>query len=813
MPNSTPEQSRRILTRAIPLGVAALSLILGLGGSWFYTQLRSSLPVLTGTLPLAGLTASVTVDRDALGVVTLRAGNRLDVARATGFIHAQERFFQMDLLRRSAAGELAELIGSAALERDRGLRIHRFRRRARDVLAHLPASQRLMVEVYSAGVNAGLAALAAPPFEYLLLRAAPAPWRPEDTLLVIYAMYLVLQGDGATRESMVGVLHDTLHPALASFLDPPGTEWDAPLQGEPFATPPPPGPEVVDLRAPPAGDRGISRERRRDDDAWVEQAGSNNWAVAGSHTAHGGALLANDMHLGLGVPNTWYRAVFVYPDERGEERRIVGVNLPGAPAVVVGSNGRIAWGFTNSQGDWTDLVELDPDDADYYRTPQGPRRFQIDQERIAVRNAEPEILEIRSTPWGPVYDTDHQGRLRALRWVAHDREAVNLELLWLETADDVTEALAVAERSGLPGQNFLVADAGGRIAWMLMGPIPRRFGHDGRIPRSWADGSRGWDGWIGAAERPRLIDPPGGRIWTANARVVSGPWLRMLGFGGYRLGARARQIRDGLLALEQADEGDMLALQLDDRALFLARWRDLLLATLDPKAVDADPRRRVLRRAVENWGGRAAVDSVGYRLVRAFRSAVAQRVLDPLTQAAWQADAAFDMEWIRQHEGPLWRLVSEQPAHMLAADYADWQALFRAAVDDLAARFPGRDDALARFTWGERNTSRILHPFSHVVPWIGRWLDMPDIPLPGDSNMPRVQSPRAGASQRMAVAPGREERGIFHMPGGQSGHPLSPHYHDGHGAWVRGEPSPLLPGPARHTLRLVPARPRPGKNP
>ncbi|MCP5420071.1 MAG: penicillin acylase family protein [Gammaproteobacteria bacterium] len=808
-------KSRKILPRVLLYGVAVLLLIVGLGSLWFYQQLRGSLPMMNGDAPLAGLTAPVTVDRDALGLVTLRAGNRLDLARAIGLVHAQERYFQMDLLRRSAAGELSELFGAAAVERDRAVRLHRFRNRARDVLTHLPEAQRVMLEVYSAGVNAGLAALAAPPFEYLLLRDTPVAWRPEDSLLAIYAMYQTLQDDLPIRESMTGLLHDTLDPALADFLDQRGSEWDAPLQGGAFATSPPPGPDIVDLRRLPPVPVSVSLNEPGRENLEVESAGSNNWAVAGNHTAHGGALLANDMHLSLNVPNIWFRAAFVYPDEQGEERRIDGVTLPGVPAIVVGSNGHIAWGFTNSQGDWADLVELEPDphDADAYLTAQGPRRFQHDREIIRIKHAAPEELDVLSTQWGPVYDADHRGRRRALRWVAHDRDAVNLDMLKLETANSVPEALDIAAESGLPEQNFVVADADGHIGWTLMGRIPRRFGHDGRTPRSWADGDSGWDGWVAPTEYPRIIDPPSGRLWTANARVVSGDDLQMLGFGGYRLGARAKQIRDALLGLEQANEADMLALQLDDRALFLVRWRDLLLHSLESSALAGNPRRQAMYRQVANWGGRAAVDSVGYRLVREFRTAVTERVMTPLTQAAKQADATFDIVWFRQYEGPLWWLISEQPAHLLAANYADWRALFLAAIDDVIANLPEQDTDLPHYTWGAYNTSRIQHPFSRVLPGLGRWLDMPALPLPGDTTMPRVQGRSAGASERLAVSPGHEETGLLHMPAGQSGHPLSPHYRDGHSDWVQGSPRAFLPGPVQDSLRLLPAPVRAGRDP
>src|SRR6202035_2184607 len=274
-----------------------------------------------------------------------------------------------------------------------------------------------------------------------------------------------------------------------------------------------------------------------------------------------------------------------------------------------GSNGHVAWGFTNTQGDWADLVivEVDRRRPDLYRTPGGLRPFERTTERIRVRGGKDDLLEIVSTIWGPVLDHDHLGRPRALAWTPHFEEAVDEGVLGLESARNADEARAPPNRSGVPAQNFVVADEHGRIAWTVIGKLPRRVGFDGRVPPSWADGSRRWDGWLAPAEVPRVVDPPLGRVWSANARVVSGDALRLIGDGGYDEGGRGEQIRDDLLALDRATARDLLAVQLDDRALFLARWRGLLLAALPPPALAGHPARAELRRLVEStWSGRAS---------------------------------------------------------------------------------------------------------------------------------------------------------------------------------------------------------------
>jgi penicillin G amidase len=800
----------------VALGGLLALLVLVAGGAYAYLgrRLEASLPQLDGERKVKGLAAAVRVERDAHGVPVVRGRSRADVARATGFLHAQERFFQMDLTRRRAAGELSELFGQATLTADREVRVLRLRAVAARAVQALPEEERALLRAYTEGVAAGLAALGAAPPEYLLLRSAPVPWKEEDSLLCALAMFLTLQGEQAGMESGLGLMHDLLPPALFAFLNPPGTEWDAPNEGEPFRQPVLPGPDVVDLRK--AAPRAAARAAWPAPDPWADRDaemayGSNNWAVAGSHTTHGGALLADDMHLGLGVPNTWYRASLVV-DAAGAERRVTGVMLPGSGFVVVGSNGQVAWGFTNSQGDWADLVVLEPDprNADTYLTPEGPRTFERTTETIHVKGAPDERLEVVETIWGPVVDKDHDGRRRALAWVPLREGGVNAALFRMEQARDVDEAQRLAPLTGIPHQNFVTADASGRIGWTIMGRIPRRVGFDGRLPSSWADGSRRWDGWLAPEAQPRITDPASGRIWTANSRVVAGDKLDVVGFGGYDLGARQGQIRDGLLAIDKASERDMLRIQLDDRALFLARWQKLLLELLTPEAVAKDARRAEARRFVEQWGERAATSSVGYRIVRQFRTQVSRDALPPLVVACETADNSFDYlgrrktQGARQWEGPLWVLVTERPAHLLVPRLAHWEDLMLASLDEALDELTKGSAPLASRTWGDRNTTLIQHPISRAVPQLAHFLDMPHEPLPGDSNMPRVQSPTNGASERLAVSPGREELGYFHMPAGQSGHPRSPHYADGHAAWVKGEATPFLPGPPVHVLTLVP---------
>ena len=768
-----------------------------------YLTVYGSLPDLDGEIDIAGISAPVTIERDAFGVPTIRGSNRVDVSKATGFVHGQERFFQMDLMRRAAAGELAALMGSVAVGIDQQRRIHRFRTLAREVIANTSTLERELLQAYAEGVNAGLEALSVVPFEYVLLQTNPEPWQPEDSVLTNFAMFFQLTDDDASRESNYAEIHDGLSEGIRDFVFAQGNEWDAPLLGEAWEVPAIPSPALCDLRAETTRFGRITA-------AMVEVQpdgainGSNAWAVAGARTETGQAIIANDMHLALTVPNIWYRARLLVdpPLGQGETLDLSGLMLPGTPFVVAGSNTSIAWGFTNSRGDWSDLIllEQDPDDPNTYLTPDGYQPFEVYDEVIEVRGSDPEAATSRWTRWGPVVGEDHRGRTLALRWLAHLPEAVNLKMLDLERTRSVEVAIGIAPRIGIPPQNFMVADAEGSIGWTIMGRIPRRVGYDSTVPASWADGKTGWQGWLAPDAYPSVINPRSGLVWTANARVTDGEALGHIGASGYALGARARQIRDGLASLQQASLDNMLAIQLDDRAVLQQRWRDLLLDALTDEAVSGNPLRSELREILGGWEGRAGVESIGYRMTREFRRRVHGEVLTHLLAGCGDFTAPIRLAGANQTEGPVWRLVTEQPAHLLPTRHASWNDLFLDSADD-AIRSCG-SGPLSGCTWGQLNNVQIEHPLVNALEFLKPWLVAHNGPLPGGEHMPRVQLRASGASERFAVSPGDEANGYLHMPGGQSGHPLSPYFLAGHNAWAKGEPLPFLPGPMEHILTL-----------
>ena len=299
----------------------------GIAAAWFL--LSASLPQIDGEVTAAGLSAPASIVRDAYGIPTISAANRRDLAFATGFAHAQDRFFQMDLIRRRAAGELSEIVGAATIDADKRSRFHRFRYRAREVIANASQEHVAILQSYADGVNAGLENLASRPFEYILLGVHPEPWQIEDTVLAVYTMFLQLNDERATKDVRRGLAARALPADVFRWLYPQGTSWDAPLMGEPRQEARPPAASVFSIREisdrrAPAGEVGKPYLN-----------GSNNWAVGGALTPGGRALVSNDMHLGHDVPNIWYQAQLVSGGDR--PLIVTGVQLPGTPFISAGS--------------------------------------------------------------------------------------------------------------------------------------------------------------------------------------------------------------------------------------------------------------------------------------------------------------------------------------------------------------------------------------------------------------------------------------------------------------------------------------------
>jgi penicillin G amidase len=782
------------------LGGALLVVVLLLAGG-AYALLAASLPRRAGEATLPGLTSTASIDLDARAVPTIHAASFEDALRGQGYMHAQERFFEMDLLRRMPAAELAALVGERALSSDLVQAPFEFRKRAREVLAALPAEQVGWLDAYTAGVNAGLADLRVRPPEYLLLGAAPEPWRAEDSVLVVLAFYTMLSNNEVFERSQ-GVLHDSVSAAVYEFLTPSTSRFDRPLVMEDSADPtggyeplPIPDAATLDLRR----SREPSPGTRLHVDPPLTGPGSNQWAVDATRGAGGRALLANDPHLGLRLPSLFYRSELEWPGNI-----VRGVGVPGLPGILLGANGALAWGATVSnadQADWV-VIEVTPGDANSYRTPEGSEPFETHTVDVRIAgHAEPRRLEVQTTRWGPVVAHDWRGRPLALHatWLAPG--SLNLSVLALAKARNVTEGITTLAHWAGPSLNWMLADGAGDIGWIVNGPLPRRTGFDGSYPVSWADGEHAWDGEL---EDPTLVGGHDGALFTANnrtlpparANAISRMWMRPL---------RAHRIGELLDTQRTFTPRDFLAMQLDTRAEGYEQLRAALLEAVP--ADDAEPLLARARDLLARWNGRADVDQPAVRLLQAFYRTLLDRALSPLLEPAIAADPTYVYRWPLADE-VLRRLLDEKPSNLLTSEHASWPAFLRdvflATLRSIEANEtePGIDAG-----WGAVNVLDVAHPFASLLPFATRWLELPRAPLPGSMVSLRVAAPSFGAVIRMAVSPAAPEEGILEMSGGQSGHFLSPQFRDQQQDWVDGAPAPFVAGPAVSHIALAPPRP------
>lgn len=754
------------------LFISLLILMLLAAGAVFFT-FNQSLPQLEGTVRAPGLETKAVIARDNLGQAIITGDSRLDAAYALGVAHGQDRFFQMDLQRRAAAGELSQWVGERALEVDKQARFHQFRQRARQILTTLPDDQRQLLQRYSQGVNFALSKMGSRPFEYWLTFSTPKPWTPEDSLLVVFSMYMDLQLGQVNLDLARTGLTRYFGQSMLDFLNAP-SRYQAALDGSML---PPYKGDIPSLNAPVTA-------------LWHGETppdiGSNNWAVSGALTDSDSAMIANDMHLGLRVPIIWYRAQLNYPSESDDEQvQVSGVTLPGLPGVVVGTNGKIAWGFTNANLDNVDWLALD-DNHDTWQV----------IEDIALPDGS-YSYNITMSEFGPVREID--GQRYALKWVAHQPYAVNLNIVNLDEATSVSEAASIAKTIRIPVQNMVIADAIGNIAWTPAGAVTARSSPSatavpaGQYDETWSEN---------VTQLPVYQSPEYPRIWTANARVISADELQRFGDGGYALGARSQQIKQRLMEKEVFDEQDFYAIQLDNEALFLTRWHALLKDTL----AQADGDYSQALTALDNWQACACESSVGYTLVKHFRARLINMLLSPIFSKL-EASGYKPNGLLRQVEPAIWQLLEAQPDSWLPADLKSWQALkltaFEKSTEALLSE-AGTGSTMDDLNWGKVNALRVSHPFASTVPLVGKHLNMPVVSGFGDTFMPAVQGPAFGASQRFFVRPGELEKAILTLPGGQSGHPLSPFYKTGFDDYASGRDTPLLPGESIYTLTLTP---------
>ncbi len=771
------------MLKKIRIIVSFIAILALLTTAIIYGTLTVSLPSLSGKAKSSSVLAPMTLERDQLGTAVITAKNRQDAAFGLGYAHGQDRFFQMDLLRRNATGELAEIFGEAAIPLDKKHRFHQFRKRAEQVLSQLPMEKQLVLQAYSQGVNQALSQAEYPSFEYILTGSTPEAWLAVDSLLVIYTMYLDLQTNTFKRDLVLSQIEKEFGKDMLVFLTQP-SQYQVPLDDSQL-----PDLEIAIPKLSKQNLIDVSYQSIKE----PLEVGSNNWAVTGSLTKSGHGMLSDDMHLSLRVPVIWYRTQLNY-EHNNSHKQITGVSLPGAPAVVVGSNGHIAWGFTNGY----------LDTADWYKLSQSDKTTIVTEKINLPEGSDKSFVEypLEMSPYGPVKEID--GVKYALTWVAHQDYAVNMELLNLELATNVTQALEMATSVGIPVQNMLVVDKAGAAAWKPTGAVPGRL-----YPTQVAVQSELYsDLWSQSElDLPQVLNPQNNRLWTANSRVVSVEDLERFGNGAYAMGARAKQIKDRLFAQDTFTESDFYQIQLDNQALFLEPWHKLLIKVLTTaKQGDYAQDLAILK----NWKACACADSVGYTLVRNFRSALIDEVFAPLETKLKQHKLSLGPVK-RDLEPAIWQLINQFPDSWLTEKHHSWPELMLSAYrnrrGDLLEKYSaGSGDSLQSLAWGKVNAFKLQHPFSKQMPFLSKLLDMPTVPGFGDSYMPAVQKTGFGASQRFFVQPGLEENAILTIPGGQSGHPLSPFYRSGFSDYIEKKNTPLLPTEAIHRIEFTPVK-------
>ena len=782
------------------LSVLALLFLTVLG---LYISLRMSLPALDGNSATYHVNAPTELSRDELGQAVIKANDIFDAAYALGFAHAQDRFFQMDLQRRAASGSLSQWVGDIALDIDKKARFHQFEKRAKAVFDNLPSKQQELLVRYAHGVNDALSEYTLPPFEYLAAGVDIKQWRPTDSILVIYSMYLDLQSSQVELDLAREALLSTFGNDVYSFITQP-SNYQAALDAS----------EIPLLEAPipeyPASLRPITHSPEDSNDESLKQnpedattqysndndntaiaraqyngtelpdIGSNNWAVTGNHTTTSAGLLANDMHLGLRVPIIWYRAQLNY-QESGGDVQVTGVSLPGIPGIVVGTNGHIAWGFTNANLDNVDWIELGESTATSTVT-----------ERIPLPDGE-HTFEFEVSSYGPVKELN--GKRYALNWVAHHPFAANLGIINFGNAKNVQAAIKIGQRIAIPTQNLLIVDESGNAAWLPGGAVmERQQASFTAIKEQEAVNTPPKR----ASKLPMVLNPDMGRIWTANARVISTDDFKVWGNGGYALGARGRQIRDRLFEKDTFTETDFYAIQLDNHARFLIPWQHLLYGLLNMRDIEFKPDLAYLN----TWGECACENSVGYTLVKHFRQEVVQTLFGGVLSTL-DHQGVNSRTLLRGIEPAVWQLIHSQPDSWLPNDIESFDELlvdaYRRAKHKLLDKYSPVEANMETLAWGKVNALSVKHPFADQIPLVGNMLNMQLVEGFGDTYMPAVQAPSFGASERFFVSPGHLEDAILTLPGGQSGHPLSKFFTTGFNDYAIHAATPLLPSQPIHS--------------
>jgi penicillin amidase len=799
----------RVLLWCLASILALLILVPVAGVLWLRSAAKAALPVLDGDVRLAGLSAPVTVRRDAHGVPHIDAATQGDLFAAQGYVTAQDRLWQMDAYRRNANGELAEIMGPSLVKHDVAQRVLQFRNTAQRIYANLDPAERGRLDAYARGVNLFIDQHqdSLPP-EFRLLHYRPKPWSGADCLSIGMMMIETLDSRWdvkLARERIAERLHNA---KLEADLYPVGSWRDHPPTGErvdlsqPHPAPPPSNDDDED------DDRTQTSARPQEEIRALRAAlgvatcagcapGSNNWVIAGKHTASGKPLLSNDMHLSLTVPNIWYMA-----DLRAPGYHTAGVTLVGMPYVIAGHNEHIAWGFTALYGDVQDLYIERLDSKGNYAAPDGGwKPLAVDHEVIHVRGRKDMTVDVRSTAHGPLLNPIfvREKRPIALKWSLYDPGLKSIPVYAMNTASNWTEFSAALADWCWPTQNVVYSDDRGHIAYHAVGSIPVRPAGLAGTPID--DGAHEWQGYIPYADLPGVLDPPSGFLATANSRVTtekSAYPLTLEWADPYR----TERIYKTLDGRDQLRAEDMLALQTD-----IYSEVDQELAHRFAYAIDhaggAD--RRLLKAAdlMRSWDGRLSTDSAAASLVTQTREALRRMILQPKL-----GDATADYEW-SEADFALEEIVMHANPDWLPPGYKSWDAALTDAVREAMAQGKAPAD-VSHWAYGNWHVVDIEHPLAQMLPDVTGIAGTGRQPLSGDTLTVKQVGRAFGPSQRFTMDWSNVDGSTENIVLGESGNPLSPYFRDQWNTYYSGETfalpftAPAVAAQTRHTLRLIP---------
>jgi penicillin amidase len=800
IPTYPSSSSRRSpVLRVLGWLLLLIILLLAAAIAYLYWVARSSLPQLDGSLQVPGLVAQVSVTRDGHGVPAIDAQSLEDLFFAQGYVTAQDRLWQMDVLRRFAAGELSEILGEDLLPHDREQRILGLRTAAQKSIATATPRDLSYFAAYARGVNAFIATHRDRlPIEFRILRYAPKAWLPEDSVVIANQMVKDLNhgqfSDGLAREKILARLGPELTGDLyvnRSWRDRPPTVMRESLEEQDKKGKGDSGDEDDDDDT--GMDNSVTQGRAPAGpvDAWqdpIPMNGSNDWVVSGEHTVTGKPLLSNDMHLGHQMPNLWYEAHL-----RGGGLDVAGVTLPGMPFVIVGHNQRVAWGFTNVGPTVEDVYIENFNEQGAYQTPGGWMRPEHRGEVIHVKNKPDVSMDVRLTRHGPVITELVPGETRqlALRWTLYD--GLHVPFFDVNAAQNWEEFQKAFSQLDAPGQNVVYADVDGNIGYHTTGRIPIRAAGDGSLPVNGADNAHEWTGYIPFEKMPGVFNPPSGIIATANGRITPDEYPYSIS-AEWEAPWRTERIYHVLESGRKLAAADMLALETDvhsESELFSA---ERFVYAID-HAANASPRAKQAADLMRNWDGRMLASSAAPTIANRARRELTRLLLEPKLGAAADPKTggsngkAEPLNWqtYQWEMRSVWleNILLHKPARWLPGKYPSYDELLTAAVDAAVGR-PETPKDLATWRWGDFNAVEIQHPVLGKIPLLQLWTGPGLKEQSGSGYTVKAVTRSHGPSERFTANLADFDQSTLNLVTGQGGNFLSPYYMDQWKAWYEG---------------------------